>query len=264
MELEQKEYTSLPPSTFNEKERSITHYISTSTVDEYNDIVVPSGMDDTTFRAVLWNHSYGINWLNDMTPPPSELVIGTSAWRKPDDRGVLAKTIFMDTVLGNDVMRFNAEGAINAWSIGYKTVEKLTNEDSDIRTILKWKLYEYSSVIFPANPDAENLMMKTAASPVLQKSIRAGASINLLKFRVEKYEKDFSELKNLYDELKTKGTGTDLKPLSDKINEMETKLQNRVEIAAVQSKYKLTSQDVLAAFGGAISKVFGVKFKNIN
>lgn len=264
MELEQKEYTSLPPSQFNEKERSLVHYISTTTVDEYNDIVVPSGMDDSTFRAVLWNHSYGINWLNDMTPPPSDLIIATSSWRKPDDRGVLAKTVFMDTPLGNDVMRFNAEGAINAWSIGYKTVEKLTNEDTDIRTILKWKLYEYSSVIFPANPDAENLMLKSATSPILMKSIKMGASINFMRKRLESSEKELAELRQLYSELASKDTSTvSVTALQEKINAIENTLKTNGEIVAVKSKYKLTSEDVLAAFGGAISKTFGVKFKNL-
>src|SRR5438552_11172884 len=147
-------------SEFNEKERSIVHYISTKNVDAYNEIILPEGMDDSRFKAVLWNHSYGISMFNPNVPPPSALVIGKSLWRVADDYGIKAKTKFADTPLGNDVMNFNKEGYINSWSIGFQPVKKDKDEKSGITTISKWFLYEYSSVIFPANNESVNLMLK--------------------------------------------------------------------------------------------------------
>jgi hypothetical protein len=63
---------------FNEKSRTIVHYISTAGVDEFGEILVPGGMDDSRFKAVLWSHSLGLSLLDDRIPPPSELVIGKS------------------------------------------------------------------------------------------------------------------------------------------------------------------------------------------
>jgi hypothetical protein len=68
MELITKQYNT-EKREFDPKERTIVHYISTTAVDEYKEVVKPDGMDDSKFRAVLWNHSYGFSWFDDMTPP---------------------------------------------------------------------------------------------------------------------------------------------------------------------------------------------------
>jgi hypothetical protein len=204
---------------FSEKDRTIIHYISTKNADEFGEVLEPGGMDDSRFKAVLWSHSLGRNLLDDRIPPPSELVIGKSLWRRADENGVMAKTEFADTPLGNDVMRFNAEGYINSWSVGWKPKgAKLADKSTGITFYPKWYLYEYSSVILPANPDAVNLMMKDAKSDGMKNLLKHDNDILLIKneincfnSRLEKMIGDFEDskqeianLKNVLDEIKNK------------------------------------------------------------
>ncbi|HJY63110.1 MAG TPA: HK97 family phage prohead protease [Ignavibacteria bacterium] len=182
---------------FNSSLRTIIHYISKAGVDEFGEVLVPGGMDDSRFKAVLWSHSLGLSLLDDRIPPPSELVIGKSLWRKADDDGVVACTEFANTPLGNDVMRFNAEGYINSWSVGWKPKgAKQFNSETGITVYPKWYLYEYSSVIIPANPDAINLMLKDAKSDGMKNILGREREVLELKNEVMGYSGKFGKLLN--------------------------------------------------------------------
>jgi len=204
---------------FSEKDRTIIHYISTKNADEFGEVLEPKGMDDSRFKAVLWSHSLGLSLLDDRIPPPSELVIGRSLWRKTDETGVIAKTEFANTPLGNDVMRFNAEGYINSWSVGWKPKgAKQPDVKKGITVYPKWYLYEYSSVIIPANPDAINLMLKDATSDGMKNILKreneisiiknemksCSSSVELLIKELNKAKGEFSVIRNELDEIKNK------------------------------------------------------------
>ncbi|MDD5361032.1 MAG: HK97 family phage prohead protease [Ignavibacteria bacterium] len=148
----------------NDASRSITHYISTPQVDSYGDIMKQEGMDDSKFKYVLWQHSLGMSFFSDIVPKPSDLIIGKSDWRRIDEIGVKAKTDFYDTTLGRDVYNFNKSGGLKYWSIGWKEKEEPVVEKRDnkkVKIYNKWFLYEYSSVLYPANEGAANIELMT-------------------------------------------------------------------------------------------------------
>ncbi len=136
---------------FNDKERTIIHYITTKIVDRFGDIVYPDGMDDTDYRknpVVLFAHD------------SRKLAIGKNIWLKKDSKGILAKTQFADTELGHELYRLNRDGFLNAWSIGFTIPEGGSEIIDGINHIKKWILLEYSNVPIPANPECLNLILK--------------------------------------------------------------------------------------------------------
>ena len=216
MDLKHKLY-STTNKEFNEKSRTIIHYISTAGADEFGEMLVPGGMDDSRFKAVLWSHSLGLSLLDDRVPPPSELVIGKSLWRKAETDGVVACTEFANTPLGNDVMRFNAEGYINSWSVGWKPKgAKKFDPETGFTVYPKWYLYEYSSVIIPANPDAINLMLKDAKSPGMKNILGREQEIIGLKNELEKYGNILKEFGNAKGEIE--GLKKELKAIKHRLN----------------------------------------------
>ena len=160
-----KNYISPEYREINEKEKTIIHYISTSTPDRYNDIVNPEGIDDSDFRknpVVFFGHR------------SNGFPIGKNIWLKPDGKGVIAKTKFDSSDAAGEVFRLNKEGFLNSWSIGFipKGNPKISRDENtgDVYNLIdEWTLLEYSSVALPANPDCVNLMMKELKCPEVRK-----------------------------------------------------------------------------------------------
>jgi hypothetical protein len=187
---------------FNLNERTLVHWISTPDIDSYNEVLMPKGMDDSTFKAVLWSHSLGNNLIFDTVAKPSDIVIGKSLWRKATNEGVKAKTQFVNSELGNDIMEFNRLGLINSWSVGWLPKQEPEVRKDGVKVYHSWNLYEYSSVIIPANPNAVNIMFENSKSLQLK---------SILNFEIEKnnFQKQLDELKlikktieEVYKELK--------------------------------------------------------------
>jgi phage head maturation protease len=136
---------------------TITHYISTSTLDRYGEIMRPEGCDYSGYRknpVVFFGHRS-----RDLPIAKNEKII-------IENSGVLAVTKFDTSDFAKEIFRLNAEGFLNSWSIGFVPKEfsnqklKLNNKEQDYLCIEEWELLEYSSVPIPANPDAVNLMLK--------------------------------------------------------------------------------------------------------
>src|SRR3990167_7387199 len=78
----------------DEKEGTLTAFISTNTIDRYREVLDPEGMDATNFRknpVVLWEHNYDL--------PP----IGKALWTKRDGDGVISKVKFADTDFAQEI-----------------------------------------------------------------------------------------------------------------------------------------------------------------
>jgi HK97 family phage prohead protease len=176
--------------SFNDKDMTITHYISTVTPDRFGDIVNPFGMDADNFKKnpiVLFGHSHSSR----------SNVIGKNIALFPDDFGVKAITKFANTPAGKDLYILNKEGYLNAWSIGFipkKTkIQNTTinNQPGTYNIIDEWELLEYSSVAIPANPDAINLMVKEIKSAEVIQEISLGIinnEIEKIKNRIDTLE----------------------------------------------------------------------------
>jgi HK97 family phage prohead protease len=95
---------------------------------------------------------------HDMTEP-----IGTIKEVREDDKGVFIKAKFSDTTRGRDSYTLMKDGAIDAFSIGFRIDEKGWRYDSktQVRYISKAKLMEVSAVTFPANDKAQVTMVKS-------------------------------------------------------------------------------------------------------
>ncbi|MBI5401848.1 MAG: HK97 family phage prohead protease [Ignavibacteriae bacterium] len=185
--------------SFNDKDMTITHYISTVTPDRFGDIVNPFGMDADNFRKnpiVLFGHSH-----NARTN-----IIGKNILLAPDDFGVKAMTKFADTSAGKDIYNLNKEGYLNAWSIGFipkKTkIQNTTvnNQPGTYNIIDEWELLEYSSVAIPANPDALNLMYKEIKSPEILHEI----NFALIRSELDSYKVSAKELSVNLEKLEEK------------------------------------------------------------
>lgn len=189
---------SLNAKAFNDEERSVTSFITTDAVDRYNEVVDPDGMDDSDYAknpVVLLNHSaYG-------------LPIGTSAWRKREGNGIVAKTIFADTAEGNDIYKLYKDGMMKAWSIGFyvKSYEAAWDDDDvpyDMK-ITKWELLEYSAVTIPANPEALTNALEGGSlrSERIKEIVRRDAlRCSMDAAELDRVQRQLKDMQDLYDE----------------------------------------------------------------
>jgi len=150
----------------DERERSIVHVITDSTIDRMGEIVDPYGADLENFKrnpVVLFGHQH-----HSVGVIP---IIGRSAWQKLVGEQWLSKTIFSDaTQFARDAWMLAKEGFLRATSIGFNPLKWETKKlkdvelspanrskfdpDMETRIYRKWELWEYSLVPVPANPNA--------------------------------------------------------------------------------------------------------------
>ena len=158
-------------------ERAAVHWASTKHVDEQGDVVVPGGVDLEVFRktgTVFIDHgSFWDGYTMDK-------VVGSAMWIKnKNDQGLLAKTRFAKTGIGDDALSLVADGHVKGWSIGFIGLEASLPGDKSwgeavaaaraggdmkgytpkwleaaSRIWTKAKLLEYSLVAIPANSEA--------------------------------------------------------------------------------------------------------------
>lgn len=142
--------------------RTCVSYISTDTVDEEGEVVLPSGIQCNRFKqtgTVFWNHDY-----NDP--------VATCDWLEVTDRGVVASTSFPERPDGHNgewrpdaVLSLVAAGLCRGVSIGFGYLEtrEPTKKDRErfkstgnelARVVSKCRLLEYSFAPLPMNEDA--------------------------------------------------------------------------------------------------------------
>ncbi|MBN2202338.1 HK97 family phage prohead protease [bacterium] len=143
----------------NIEERSVVHYASTKTPDCYGTVFLPDSFDLTRFAknpVVLYAHDY-------FNPP-----VGRSMWQKPDKFGLLCKTEFAKTTMGDDLLMLYSSRFMQAWSVGAFVKNSVGQEADEFDELVKkWglegnfdyifkevELLEYSPVPVPGNPDA--------------------------------------------------------------------------------------------------------------
>ena len=250
-------YSDLKIKDNNDAERTITHYVSTVNVDSYNEVLIPKGFDESKFKAVLWQHGRGRNLLTDKTPKPSELVIGKKLWLRHDEVGVFGKTEFAETTLGKDVYLFNKLGYINSWSVGW--LEKAQaiiskgmkdGKEVEIKTFEEWYIYEYSSVIFPANSESVNieLMMKEAKDDYLVTVLNEEKMFSDMDIRMKFFDselKKVQEYSTLLEEIKTGNkfaSASDVQDIKNTLQELSIKLNGLVQSREIVANNNIASR----------------------
>jgi hypothetical protein len=147
-------------------QKSVISYISTNVQDRDGDVVEPTGGDFSNFernRVVMFGHDY------------HRFPIGKCQWLKRDDKGILAKTVFAPSQMGDEMHRACTEDIggtgplLQAWSIGFIPIEwddivpdPTKADDPNTlqrrgRRFTKWELLEYSAVPIPSCPEALTL-----------------------------------------------------------------------------------------------------------
>lgn len=154
----------------NAKERSRVVRITTGAVDRDGEVLRPDGGEFDQYLAnpvVLFAHDY------------QSIPVGKCVSLKPDFKGVVAKTVYNNTKLANEIYQLATDGFPLAVSVGFLPVESACRGDSGFQAQLdecvkngwvkksdapqvrriysKWTLLEYSDVPVPANPEALQL-----------------------------------------------------------------------------------------------------------
>jgi len=131
----------------DEKEQTLTAFVSTSARDRMDEVVSAEGGDLKKFKknpVVLFAHDYN--------QPP----IAKALWIKREGDGILSKMKFASTEFAQEIFNLYKDGFMKAFSIGFVPKEYKFGkgkEDPSV-TYLKWELLEYSAVPVPANPEA--------------------------------------------------------------------------------------------------------------
>ncbi len=116
-------------------------------VDSYNDIIQQGAFalflasEDAMRVRLCYQHDF-------------DNVIGVIESMYEDEQGLKFRAKISNTTLGKDVATLLEDGAINEFSIGYKTVKFTMDDQQNIRTLEEVYLYEISPVTRAANEKA--------------------------------------------------------------------------------------------------------------
>jgi len=154
------------------KERAVISYISTNTKDRDDEVLLPEGVilsNYTKNPKVLYGHDY------------RSLPIGNCAWIKPDEKGLIAKTIFAKNEWADQVYQACTEDVggtgplLKGWSVGFipkkweepeiKEGKEAEDKDMPKRIYTEWELLEYSVVPIPSCPEALTLAIEKGLLP---------------------------------------------------------------------------------------------------
>jgi len=127
--------------------RVIEGYASTSSKDDYNEIVLPTAFAEylpqyLEFPLLLVNHEY------------RDKPIGKITLAEIRDDGLYVEAEISKTTQGSDVWTLIKDGVLKAFSIGFYRIAEEVDRVSGITTITKLRLVEISIVNIPANRQA--------------------------------------------------------------------------------------------------------------
>lgn len=137
---------------FDEKELTITHFISTERKDRGGDIMRADGMKIRGRPVVLMAHG-----MSRFGQEPIAKPVFIKKGEFKGNKGIMAKTKFYPDEDGQRLWTKATQGYMPNWSIGYIVIRKEDIRDGQDygRDILEWELLEYSPVGVPMNPDAQ-------------------------------------------------------------------------------------------------------------
>lgn len=173
-------------------------------VDSYNDIIQQGAFalflasEDAKRVRLCYQHDF-------------DNVIGVIESMSEDEQGLKFRAKISNTTLGKDVATLLEDGAINEFSIGYRTVKSSMDNEKNIRTLQDVYLYEISPVTRAANEKA-----------TLQASERK--EDNNTKKDSKEMEEEIKKLQaDLAEAMKAKGIAEKALAESAKVKDLETK-----------------------------------------
>lgn len=147
---------------FDEKDLTVTHFISTERLDRGGDILYADGMRMEGKPVVLFQHGYSGAGAEPIAKP-----IWIKKGEFKNQKGIQAKTQFFPDELGKRLWQKTTGGFMPNWSVGWKALRhefKPGKDGREIRHVYEWELLEYSLVAVPMQPDAQTLAFKMVSS----------------------------------------------------------------------------------------------------
>lgn len=142
--------------------RVVTGYASKfGNIDLVGDMIMPGAFTKTIQeRGVDGKNEIWFLHNHDTNAP-----LGKPTVLKEDNYGLYFEAKIVDTEIGEDILKLYEEGLINQHSIGFSTIKEKYVEPSNGKDgyyqIQEVKLYEFSSVLWGANPDTPFLGLKS-------------------------------------------------------------------------------------------------------
>ena len=151
------------------EKRIITGYASkVGNIDLVGDMIMPGAFTKTiNERGPMGKNEI---WFlhNHSTDSP----LGKPSILKEDNYGLYFESKIVDTEIGSDILKLYNEGLINQHSIGFSTIKQnkvdATAGNPGYYQIQEVKLYEFSSVLWGANPDTPFMGVKSLDAQGLQ------------------------------------------------------------------------------------------------
>ena len=196
-------------------------------VDSYNDIIQQGAFalfltsEDAKRVRLCYQHDF-------------DNVIGVIESMSEDEQGLRFRAKISNTTLGKDVATLLEDGAINEFSIGYKTVKFTMDDQQNIRTLQEVYLYEISPVTRAANEKAtlqaserkeenNNIKKDSEMEEELKKLQVELAEAKEARKIAEKALAEAGKVKDL--EEKTEGHGADIENLDASLKQMSAQIE---------------------------------------
>lgn len=238
------------------EEMHISGYASTSAVDSYNEIILPSAFE---------------KWLPDFFKSPMLLFmhdwfgmpIGKVQEARIDSTGLYVDAVIYATEMGKDVMLLITKNVLNAFSVGFIPMKWEMDEETNIITHTEVRLMELSVVNRGANPLSLFQEAKTAGVEMalrsyiinneIKKDVPCTAGVENSNRRFSKMsEINMTELEKKFASADVAGSlAGDVAKVTksvDAINSTITQLADQVKLGNpdVMQQVKRASDDVLA------------------
>jgi uncharacterized protein len=136
-------------------------------VDLHGDMIMPGAFTKT----ITERGPQGKNEIWFLHNHSSDSPLGKPSVLKEDNYGLYFEAAIIDTDLGGDILKLYDSGLINQHSIGFSTIKESKVEEKNQKPyyqIQEVKLYEFSSVLWGANPETPFLGLKSLDAKGLQ------------------------------------------------------------------------------------------------
>lgn len=136
-------------------------------IDLHGDMIMPGAFTKT----ITERGPQGKNEIWFLHNHSSDSPLGKPSVLKEDNYGLYFEAAIIDTEIGSDILKLYDNGLINQHSIGFSTIKETIVEEGNQKPyyqIQEVKLYEFSSVLWGANPETPFIGLKSMDAKGLQ------------------------------------------------------------------------------------------------
>jgi len=239
-------YQSYYPSIvrdYNENERTIKAFITTSELNRNGQIVVPEGVSIENYLlnpVVLLNHNDSIS-------------VGQSVKVIKEKFGLVTEIRFAKTQLGQDLWTLYKDGDMRGLSMGY-LVHNGYLHDEGYLVFTETEMLEQSCVTIPANPGCVVNALKKVKSEEIIMALEKNIEMEEVKNKIASFENSLNGLTDL--NAKIDAINTLNEELKNKFTGIETDM-NEIKNTLEQYKKRETEANISELIKNSIAKNLG-------